>query len=297
MKRFLILTLLPALLCADMLTPAYYSGELKKQADVFLAACHQVKMHHPLENKKGRTPDYIVPNFGKFGAGKGPTQTEQHHPATDLKVEGGETDVELYAAHDGVIFTVRDAPKYRHYISISKIITDEKGNELGKLVTLYGHVDLDLDEKDGLKLDGKQIKAGEGNALIELPFDEMGDGYHEVRLIAQAALPVTPGGFKDIPVFINKKGRSIAMTGMTDDLPGKITITAKPEGEETPTSVYLLWNGRKLVSAAPGENLTFDEKVIGEGPHRIQAVAVYEDGMEVRSEPQGFSIAFNPADQ
>lgn len=146
-------------------------------------------------------------------------------------------------------------------------------------------------------LDGKQIKSGEGNSLIDLPFKEMGDGYHEVRLVAQAAIPVTPGGFKDIPVFINKKGRSIAITGMTDELPSKVTITAKPEGEETPKSVYLLWNGQKLVSAGPGENLIIDEKVIGEGPHRVQAVAVYEDGMEVRSEPGQFNIVFNPTSE
>lgn len=146
-------------------------------------------------------------------------------------------------------------------------------------------------------LNGKEIKPAEGNSLIDLPFDEMGDGYHEVRMIAQAVSSTRLGDFKDISVFINKKGRSIAMTGMTDELPSKITIKAKPEGDKSPTSVYLLWNGQKLVSAAPGENLIFDEKVIGEGPHRIQAVAVYEDGMEVRSEPQGFTIAFNPADQ
>ena len=156
-----IFLLLPILLCADMLTPFYYNGELKEQTDVFLVASHQVQMHHPLENKKGRMPDYQVPMFGKFGAGKGPTRKEQHHPATDLKINGGETEVDLYAAHDGIITAVRDAQKYRHFISITKIITDEDGNELGKLVTLYGHVDLDLDKKDGLELDGKTVKQGD----------------------------------------------------------------------------------------------------------------------------------------
>jgi len=156
-----ILLVIPAFLFADMLTPGYYSVELKSEADVFLAACHQVQMHHPLETPKGKVPDYAVPFFGTFGAGKGPSKTKQHHPATDLKVDGGETDVELYAAHDGVISTIRDAAKYRHYISITKVITDEEGKELGKLVTLYGHVDLDLDEKDGLELNGKTVKAGE----------------------------------------------------------------------------------------------------------------------------------------
>jgi murein DD-endopeptidase MepM/ murein hydrolase activator NlpD len=120
-----------------------------------------VGFHHPLENERGRKPTFAAPGWGAFGAGKGPTQTEQHHPATDLKVGQRETEVELYAAHDGVVATVRDAPKYRNYISITKIITGEDGAELGKLVTLYAHVDLDLDEADGLLLDGMQVQAGD----------------------------------------------------------------------------------------------------------------------------------------
>ena len=143
-------------------------------------------------------------------------------------------------------------------------------------------------------LDGKQIKAGEGNALIELPFDEMGDGYHEVRLIAQAALQTLPGGSIDVPIFINKKGRSVEITAMTDRDPSDIIVTADAKGEDNPKELYLLWNGRELVRAAAGEELIFDERTMGEGPQRIQAVAVYEDGMEVRSEPKTFAIAFNP---
>lgn len=146
---------------ADMMSPAYYTGNLKAEADPFLSACHKIQMHHPLENSAGRVADYNVPRWGAFGAGKGPTRTEQHHPAVDLQVGQRATKVELYAAHDGVISIVRNAPKYRHYISITKVITDRSGKELGKLVTLYGHVDLDLDEADGLNLNGKTVKAGE----------------------------------------------------------------------------------------------------------------------------------------
>lgn len=142
-------------------------------------------------------------------------------------------------------------------------------------------------------LDGKQIKQPEGNSLIELPFDEMADGWHDVRLIAQAGCPTLPGGFIDVPVVINKKGRSMEITGVNDDKPGKITMTAAAKGDEAPESVYLLWNGRELARAAYGSELVFDERIIGEGPARVQAVAVYEDGMEVRSAPKQFSIVFN----
>ena len=134
---------------------------MRKEVDAFLSVCQKVKMKHPLENAKGLTPSYDAPGWGSFGAGKGPTRTEQHHPATDLKVGGGKTEVELFAAHDGTILTVRNADKYRHFISITKVIADESGKELGKLVTLYGHVDLDLDEADDLNMNGKTVKAGD----------------------------------------------------------------------------------------------------------------------------------------
>jgi uncharacterized protein (TIGR03790 family) len=142
-------------------------------------------------------------------------------------------------------------------------------------------------------LNGKEIKPAEGNSLIELPFDEMGDGYHEIRVIAQAVSPVTPGGFKDVPVFINKKGRSLNITGLQDRAPQQIVFTVEAGGEEEPSEVYLWWNGRELARAPYGEELVFDEREIGEGPARVQAIAVYEDGMEVRSEPKPFAIVFS----
>ena len=128
----LMLVLLPPFACAaDMLTPAYYDGgAMSREADAFLAACQEVQMQHPLENSEGEVPAYDAPRWGAFGAGKGPTRAEQHHAATDLKVGGGQTDVELFAAYDGVVATVRDAPKYRHYISITKIITDPETDRI-----------------------------------------------------------------------------------------------------------------------------------------------------------------------
>ena len=147
----------------------------------------------------------------------------------------------------------------------------------------------------GALLNGKEIKRGESNSLIELPFNEMGDGWHTVRLIAQAALPTLPGSFIDVPVIINKKGRFVEITDMKDRDPSDIILTAAAKGEEVPDSVYLLWNGRELARADAGKELIFDERTIGEGPHSIQVVAVYADGMEVHSEPAVFSIEFNPA--
>jgi uncharacterized protein (TIGR03790 family) len=143
-------------------------------------------------------------------------------------------------------------------------------------------------------LNGRSIKDAEGATLIELPFDEMGDGYHEVRLIAQMLSPVSPGGFKDIPIMINKKGRFLKISGIANGAPRQIVVKVVAEGKDRPEEVYLLWSGKKLNSKPYTENteLVIDERIIGEGPHRIWAVAVYKDGMKVRSAPQAFAIEF-----
>lgn len=148
-------------------------------------------------------------------------------------------------------------------------------------------------------LDGRVIKRREGNPLVKLPFAEMADGWHEVRVIAQAALPgrqVLPGGFRDVGVVVSKMGRSIDITGMSDRAPSDIVMTVEVMGSDEPESVRLECNGRTLAIAAPGEELVFSEQVIGEGPQRVQAVAVYVDGMEVRSEPKTFAVLFESGD-
>ncbi|MFA7257057.1 MAG: TIGR03790 family protein [Kiritimatiellales bacterium] len=147
--------------------------------------------------------------------------------------------------------------------------------------------------------DGKQIKDPDGITLIEIPFKTAGDGYHEIRIIAQAFLPVTPGGFKDFPVIINKKGRSLNITGMNNGSPHQIVVKAAINGKESPKEIILLWNGRELDRKpyTDGIELSFDKRTIGEGPNRIQAVSVYEDGMEVRSAPVSFAVAFKEKDE
>ena len=145
--------------------------------------------------------------------------------------------------------------------------------------------------------DGKQIKEADNIQLIDLPFKDAGDGYHEVRIIAQALSPVSPGGFKDFPVLINKKGRSLAIADMTNGASHRIVVKVKLGGKEAPKEIFLLRNGRELDRKpyADGVELSFDERTVGEGPQRIQAVAGYEDGMKVRSAPLPFAIAFKAA--
>ena len=149
----------------DMLTPAYYTADtgnpFRDEIHHFLDRAQRESYHHPLEDEDGDRPEFTIPALGEFGAGKGPGRRSQHHPAVDLHVGDREIDVHVYAAHGGRIIAVRDAPKYRHYLAVSKDVVDGKGQLLGKLVTLYAHVDLDLDEADALVMDGLEVSPGD----------------------------------------------------------------------------------------------------------------------------------------
>ena len=149
----------------DMLTPAYYGGDandtFRQEIHRFLDRAQIDPYHHPLEDEDGHRPGFTVPTLGEFGAVKGPGGTAQHHAAVDLHVGDRETDVHVYAAHGGHITAVRDAPKYRHYLAVSKEVVDGNGQLLGRLVTLYAHVDLDLDEADALVMDGLEVSPGD----------------------------------------------------------------------------------------------------------------------------------------
>lgn len=150
----------------NMLTPVYYNAEsndlFRAEVNRFVYCAGQVAFHHPLVDASGQKPSCAVPSWGEFGATKPAWGTPQsYHPASDLRVGEGETDVQLFAAHDGVVSVYRDADKYRHYLAITKVVVDADGVLVGRIFTLYGHIDLDLDEADGLWMDGTVVQKGE----------------------------------------------------------------------------------------------------------------------------------------
>jgi len=153
-----------ALTSLDMFAPSFYLMDTDplfiEELNTFLEHVYQENLLHPLDNGTGIIPSFSIPAMGAFGAGKGPTNTEQHHPAVDIHFDGNQTQVQLFAVMDGFVNTYTDADKYRHYISITKPIQDENGNQLGKLVVLYAHVDLDLDQADALNINGTTVQKG-----------------------------------------------------------------------------------------------------------------------------------------
>jgi murein DD-endopeptidase MepM/ murein hydrolase activator NlpD len=148
----------------DMLTPEYYSSdvaEFRSEVKKFLYYARQIRFYHPLEVSEGLIPSVSTPFIGQFGAGKGPTGTEQHHPAVDMHVGDDEVNLSIYAAFDGYISTFKDAAKYRDFISLTTEVKDENNNVLGKIRVIYAHVDLLLDESENIALEGKFVQKGE----------------------------------------------------------------------------------------------------------------------------------------
>lgn len=144
----------------DFLTPVYYSSSdnrFKQEVNKYVHYTRFEQFHHPLENNEGKLPNYSIPSLGEFCAEKGP----QYHVAVDLHIDKSETNVSIYAGHDGYVSTYKDAPKYRHYLTISKDIKNEDEQLIGKLITLYAHIDLDMDEFNLMFMNGKNVKKGD----------------------------------------------------------------------------------------------------------------------------------------
>ena len=146
----------------DMLTPEYYNtpnGEaFRIEVNKLVNFARLLPFQHPLEDNLGNIPTYTINR--NFGDVIGNSQRGSHHPAIDYYI-GKSTQVNMYAAHDGVVTINRDVSRYRHYLSITTDIHDDLDNIIGKMVTIYAHIDLDLDSIDDLNLNGQYVKRGD----------------------------------------------------------------------------------------------------------------------------------------
>lgn len=147
----------------DFLTPVYYNtpleGDFRLETNKFVHFVRQIPFQSPLQDSLGQTPEFNIKRG--FGAGIGPGGTGSHHPANDYHVENGDSLVDLYAAHSGIVSISRDIKRYRHMLSITTNVFDSSGIKLGKMVTIYAHIDLDLDAQENIDLDGKFVNKGD----------------------------------------------------------------------------------------------------------------------------------------
>jgi uncharacterized protein (TIGR03790 family) len=144
-------------------------------------------------------------------------------------------------------------------------------------------------------LDGNVVKEmSDDNSYYLRPL-KVSDGYHELRVVATMKHMVEFSAYKDKAIVVNRMGRSVSIDPAISRLAKhEHGIKVKIAGMEMPERLKLVSGAKILdeqVYAADAE-LVLDELEIGEGPNRIQAVAVYADGMEVASAPVSFGIKF-----
>lgn len=147
-------------------------------------------------------------------------------------------------------------------------------------------------------LDGKLIRSASDNHSVWISVANLSDGYHELRAVAWPRYPVEFGMSIDKAIMVDKTGRSVSIVAGEIAKTGKHTYDIKVQlgGLQVPQTIRLVCGELVLDEKEYSDDvvLTLDEKIIGEGPTRIQAVAVYADGMEVASPPLGVTIKYAP---
>ena len=145
-------------------------------------------------------------------------------------------------------------------------------------------------------LDGKETRAKSSDPSLYLRVASLSDGYHELRAVACVKHRVQFNASIDKPFTVNRMGRSIAILPAIVKL-GKNEHGIKVQvwGMEQPETLRLVCGERVLDEEpyASDAELVLDELLIGEGPNRIRAVAVYADGMKVSSSPISFDTKFS----
>ncbi|MFT5725407.1 MAG: hypothetical protein ACI9JN_002532 [Bacteroidia bacterium] len=143
----------------DMLTPEYYTtsngGLFRNEVNMFVHFARLISFQHPLE----KTTVYTTARG--FGDGIGLNNTSQHHNAFDMHIGNNDRRVVMLASIEGTVSTYNNAPKYRDYLTITNNVEDSIGNIIGKIVVLYGHIDLELDSLDNRLLNGQHINKGD----------------------------------------------------------------------------------------------------------------------------------------
>ncbi len=145
-------------------------------------------------------------------------------------------------------------------------------------------------------LDGKEIKEASADNSVHLRLLHIADGYHELRAVARIVNMVQFSASSDKAITVNRMGRSISILPEIEKLAThEHGIKVKVLGPQMPEKLRLV-SGELVLDEQvydPDAELVMDELMVGEGPNRIRAIAIYDDGMEVSSPPVNFGIKFN----
>lgn len=146
-------------------------------------------------------------------------------------------------------------------------------------------------------LDEKMMQEQSEKNSVYLRMLSLSDGYHELRAIASIKHMVEFNTTAIKPIMVNRSGRAVSINPAISRLAKhEHGIKVDIGGPEMPNKIRLV-SGEQVLDEKvydPAVELVMDEKMLGEGPNRIRAIGIYEDGMEVSSPPFSFAINFAP---
>ena len=151
-------------------------------------------------------------------------------------------------------------------------------------------------------LDGVRVKGPTTDPSIVLKTKVLSDGYHRLRVAARKE--GVPGGssYAVHAFHVNHRERSVHLRLPTSskriDVSRPLVVQATAKGG--PIRIGLRQYARRLQEKEGDSPISFrmDPSICGAGPVEIQAVASYEDGMRVFSEPLKLEFGlFNQAPQ
>ncbi len=145
-------------------------------------------------------------------------------------------------------------------------------------------------------LDGKKMGEVTENPAFFVNIIRLADGYHELRAVARIKHLVEFNSSVVKPFTVDRMGRSVAIDpNIQKSGTYEHAIKVQMGGEEVPEKLQLV-SGEQVLDEKKyedGVELVLNEHLIGEGPNRIRAIAIYADGMEVSSPPISFGIKFS----
>jgi hypothetical protein len=144
-------------------------------------------------------------------------------------------------------------------------------------------------------LDGREVQTVSESYEFPVRAQELSDGYHELRAVARLKNKVEFSASADKGIMVERLGRGVSILPDIEQLMKyKHAIKVQIKGTERPEQLRLLAGARVIdqVPYSDDARLVLNELLVGEGPIRIRAVGVYEDGMEVSSAPLATGIDF-----
>ena len=137
-------------------------------------------------------------------------------------------------------------------------------------------------------MNGKEVLKDSHQNFYKVDPSILSDGYHTLKSIAMVDHAVRFYGSDIKEFFVNRLGRSLQLSSEVIELSSQVYgFKIKVNGLENPEFVRLIAGSEVLDEQIYSADLLlkFDESRVGNGICNLQVIGIYDDGMEVASQP------------